>query len=125
MRPMKGTIFASIPLVRISFQRWRSSYSSKYIASLACPLNRLTLLLSRLLCDDSIVIPERVAFCSRVDLYQSLAGSDNQLVVQVVFSWKTFLESGGRDSVVTSYNVGLFYFESLDIISKGFVRLLA
>ncbi|CAL8112665.1 unnamed protein product [Prunus armeniaca] len=70
---MEGTVFAGIPFVRISFQGWRSSYP-------------------RLFCGDSIVIPERVTFRSGVDLCQSLAGSDSQLAVQVVFSWMTFLE---------------------------------
>ncbi|CAL8150894.1 unnamed protein product [Prunus armeniaca] len=72
---MEGTVLACIPLVWISFQGWRSSYPS------------------RLFCGDSIVIPERVAFRGRVDLCQSLAGSDSQLAVQVVFSWEAFLES--------------------------------
>ncbi|CAL2275654.1 unnamed protein product [Prunus armeniaca] len=31
----------------------------------------------------------------------------------------------GRDSVIAPYNVGFFYFESLDVISKGFIGLLA
>ncbi|CAL9025730.1 unnamed protein product [Prunus brigantina] len=75
MRPMEGTVFASIPLVRISLQEWRSSYPS-----------RLIFLLCRLLCGNSIVIPECIAFRSRVDLCQSLAGSDSQLTIQVVFS---------------------------------------
>ncbi|CAL9016057.1 unnamed protein product [Prunus brigantina] len=60
MHPMEGTIFASIPLVRISFQGWWSSYPR-------------------------------------------------------------FLQ----DSVVTFYNVGLFCLKYLDVISKGFVGLLA
>ena len=53
----------------------------KSVASLACPFSRLIFLLCRLLCGDSIVIPEHVAFRSRVDLCQSLAGSDSQLAV--------------------------------------------
>ncbi|CAL2257700.1 unnamed protein product [Prunus armeniaca] len=96
---------------------------AKLIASLACPLSRLIFLLNRLLCGDSI--SERVAFCGHEDLYQSLAGSDGQLAIQVLFSWKAFLESRGCDSVVTSYSIGLFCFESLDVVLKGFVRLLA
>ncbi|CAL8119478.1 unnamed protein product [Prunus armeniaca] len=71
---MESTVFVSIPLVRISFQGWQPFYP-------------------RLFYGDSIVIPERVAFRSRVDLCQSLAKSDSQLagfvgllaqVVQVV-----------------------------------------
>ena len=58
----------------------------KSVASLACPLSWLIFILCRLLCGDSIVIPERVAFRSRLDLCQSLAGSDSQLAVQVVLS---------------------------------------
>ncbi|BBN70568.1 Protein kinase superfamily protein, partial [Prunus dulcis] len=57
---------------------------AKSIFSLACPLSRLIFLLNRLLCGDSIVVPERIAFPGHVNLCQSLAGSDGQLAVEQV-----------------------------------------
>ncbi|CAL9005078.1 unnamed protein product [Prunus brigantina] len=85
MRPMEGTVFASIPLASPCGCDLRLSLFLLLTPSLLWPA-RLTFLLRFDRHPRSRSIPGHVDFC------QSLAGSDSQLAVQVVFSWKTFLQ---------------------------------
>ncbi|CAL9019174.1 unnamed protein product, partial [Prunus brigantina] len=62
MCSMEGPILVGTSLVRISLQ-------------------------SKLLCCDSIIVPECLVFHTRKDLCQSLAGINSQLEIQVVLNW--------------------------------------